>query len=65
MDFSEITPHMELDDPIFIESSPNLAFIPAISSLSSSLASLPSSLNPPYCTLVEPETFVLGRPCLG
>ena len=58
VDFSEVTPSDELIDPIFVESTLNLAPIPPISSLSSSLPILLPSLDPPGSIFVESETYV-------
>ena len=64
MDFSEITPPEELLDPIHVESFLDLAPIPPITPLSSSLPIFVSSLNPPESTFIESETIVLVSPCL-
>jgi len=64
VDFSEITPPEELLDPIHVESFLDLAPIPPITPLSSSLPIFVSSLNPPESTFIESETFVLRSPCL-
>ena len=64
VDFSDFTPHMELNDSIYVESFPNLAPIPPISPLSSSVPILRPSLYLPKSTFVESETFVSGNLCL-
>ena len=46
VDFSEIKPHKELSDPIYVESFHALAATPPISSLSSSFPVVLPSLEP-------------------
>ena len=64
MEFSEVTPHIKLNDSIFVESTLDLAPTPSISSLSSPLPFFLPSLDPPESNFVEFETLVLGNRCL-
>ena len=58
--FREVTPHMELDVPILIESSLDLAPIPSISPLSSPLLIFLPFLDPHESIFIESESFMLG-----
>lgn len=64
VEVSEVTLPVELSDPIFVESSSNLAPIPRILSLSSPLSIFLPSLNLRESIFVEFKTSVLGSPCL-
>lgn len=64
MEFTEVSPHIELNDPNSIESFPGLGPAPSISSLFSPLPIFLCSLDPPESTFVESETSVLGSPYL-
>jgi len=64
VDFSEISPHIELIDPISDESSLNLAPILPISHLSSPLLLFLPSLGPLDCAFIESETSVHDIPYL-
>ena len=63
VEFSEVSPYIELIDPFSDECSSNLVPAPPISSLSSSLPNLPSSLDPLESAFVDSEIFVLVSPC--
>ena len=63
-EFSEVSPHIELHDPISDESSLELAPTLVLSSLASPLPILHPSLDSPESTLVGSETFMLGSSCL-
>jgi len=64
MEFSGISPYIELINPFCFESSPNLAPTPPISPISSPLPLFLPCLDPPKSTFVESETSILGRSCL-
>ena len=65
VEFSEVSPHIELVDPFSNESSSVLGPAPPISSLFSPLPIFLRSLDPPESTFIESETSVLGSPCLN
>jgi len=64
VEFSEVSPHMELDDPISDESFPNLAPTLPILPLSSPLSIFLPFLDPPESTFIKSTTYVLDGPCL-
>jgi len=64
VEFSEVLPHMGLDDPISDESTLDLAPSPPIPSFSSPFPIFLPSLDPLKSTFIGPETFVLDNPCI-
>jgi len=64
VDFSEVTPPDELNDPFSDESHPDLGPAPPMTPLSSPLPLFLPSLDPPESTFVESATSVLGDSCL-
>jgi len=63
VEFSEVTPHIKLINPLSDESSLDLGPAPLILSLSSALPPFLPSLDLPGSTFVESETSMLGNPC--
>ena len=59
---SEITPHMQLIDPVSDEYSLDFAPTPPISPLLSSLPILSPSFDPFESNFIESVTFMLGNP---
>jgi len=65
VDFIEVTPPNELNDPFPDESHPDLGTAPPMTPLSSSLPLYLPSLDPPESTFVESEASILSNLCLN